>query len=33
MKAVMKVARGVGNIELRDIPEPTPQAGQVKIKV
>lgn len=33
MKAVMKVARGVGNIELRDIPEPDPQAGQVKIKV
>lgn len=33
MKAVMKVARGVGNIELRDIEEPTPQLGQVKIKV
>ncbi|MFQ3566709.1 MAG: zinc-binding dehydrogenase [Aggregatilineales bacterium] len=33
MKAVMKVALGVGNIELRDIPEPEPQAGQVKIKV
>ncbi len=33
MKAVMKVARGVGNIELREIEEPAPQAGQVKIKV
>lgn len=33
MKAVMKVANGVGNVELRDIPEPFPSAGQVKIKV
>lgn len=33
MKAVMKVARGVGNIELRDIDEPDPGNGQVKIKV
>lgn len=33
MKAVMKVARGVGNVELRDIPEPFPGPGQVKIKV
>lgn len=33
MKAVMKVARGVGNVELRDIPEPFPAAGQVKIQV
>lgn len=33
MKAVMKVARGFGNIELRDISEPTPGPGQVKIKV
>lgn len=33
MKAVMKVARGVGHIELRDIPEPAPQAGEVRIKV
>jgi L-iditol 2-dehydrogenase len=33
MKAVMKVARGVGNVELRDLPEPSPGAGQVKIKV
>jgi L-iditol 2-dehydrogenase len=33
MKAVMKVAPGVGNIELRDIEEPSPQPGQVKIRV
>lgn len=33
MQAVMKVARGVGHIELRDIPEPQPAAGQVKIAV
>ncbi len=33
MKAVMKVAPGVGNIELRDIDEPFPEAGQVKIRV
>ncbi len=33
MKAVMKVAAGVGHIEVRDIPEPVPQHGQVKIKV
>lgn len=33
MKAVMKVARGVGHVELRDIPEPEPQPGQVKIAV
>ena len=33
MKAVMKVASGFGNIELRDIDEPSLQAGQVKIKV
>lgn len=33
VKAVMKVARGVGQVELRDIPEPTPSVGQVKIKV
>jgi L-iditol 2-dehydrogenase len=33
MKAVMKVAPGVGNIELREIDEPEVGAGQVKIKV
>lgn len=33
MKAVMKVERGVGHVELRDIPEPSVGTGQVKIKV
>ena len=33
MKAVMKVERGVGHVELRDIPEPEVRPGQVKIKV
>jgi len=33
MKALMKVAAGVGHLELRDIDEPTPAVGQVKIKV
>lgn len=33
MKAVMKIAPGVGNIELRDIAEPDPAPGQVKIRV
>ncbi len=33
MKAVMKVARGVGNIEVRDIPEPAPGRGEVVIEV
>ncbi|HYO89245.1 MAG TPA: zinc-binding dehydrogenase [Candidatus Limnocylindrales bacterium] len=33
MKAVMKVAPGVGHVELRDIPEPQAGPGQVKIKV
>lgn len=33
MKAVMKVAPGVGNIELREIDEPIPASNEVKIKV
>jgi L-iditol 2-dehydrogenase len=33
MKAVMKVARGIGNVELREIAEPEVGAGQVKIRV
>jgi len=33
MKALMKTARGVGNIELKDIPTPTPGKGEVLIKV
>jgi L-iditol 2-dehydrogenase len=33
MKAIMKVAPGVGNVEVRDIPEPAPGVGQVKLRV
>ncbi|GHS87610.1 alcohol dehydrogenase catalytic domain-containing protein [Synergistales bacterium] len=33
MKALMKYATGPGNMEIRDIPEPTPGPGQVKIEV
>lgn len=33
MKAVMKVAPGVGNVALGDVPEPQAQPGQVKIRV
>ncbi len=33
MKAVMKVAQGVGNVEAREIQEPSPAAGQVLIAV
>lgn len=33
MKAVMKVERGVGHVELREIPEPQAGPGQVRIKV
>ena len=33
MKAIMKVARGVGNVEIRDIDEPTPQSNEVIIKI
>ncbi|MFC1783943.1 alcohol dehydrogenase catalytic domain-containing protein, partial [Planctomycetota bacterium] len=33
MKAVVKYAEGKGNMELREVPEPTPAANQVKIKV
>lgn len=33
MKAVMKTARGVGHIEVRDIPEPEPTSNEVKIRV
>lgn len=33
MKAIMKVAPGVGNVEVREIPEPHPGAGQVKIRI
>ena len=33
MKGVVKYARGVGNVELRDVSEPEADAGQVKIEV
>src|SRR6516225_7298256 len=33
MKAVMKVAPGIGNVELCDIAEPQVQPSQVKIRV
>jgi L-iditol 2-dehydrogenase len=33
MKALVKYARGMGNMEIRDVPEPTPGVGEVKIKV
>lgn len=33
MKAIMKVAPGVGNVEVREIPEPQPGPGQVKIRI
>lgn len=33
MKAIMKVARGMGNVEVRDIPEPSPQPNEVVIKI
>lgn len=33
MKALVKYARGEGNMEIRDVPEPFPEANQVKIEV
>ncbi len=33
MKALVKTAKGVGHIEVRDVPEPTPKPGEVKIEV
>jgi len=33
MKALVKTKKGVGHIEVRDVPEPVPGPGQVKIKV
>lgn len=33
MKALVKTKVGVGNVELLDIPEPTPKENEVKIKV
>jgi len=33
MKALVKTQKGVGFIEVKDVPEPQPAAGEVKIKV
>ena len=33
MKALVKYAAGPGNMEIRDIPEPTAGAGEIKIEV
>ncbi|HBG27823.1 MAG: hypothetical protein A2Y10_04240 [Planctomycetes bacterium GWF2_41_51] len=33
MKALVKTQKGIGNIEIRDIPEPIPSSGEVKIKI
>jgi len=33
MKALVKTQKGVGHIEIRDVPEPSPGAGEVKIEV
>ena len=33
MKALVKFAPGAQNVELRDIPEPIPQEGELKVKV
>jgi len=33
MKALVKTAKGVGNVEIKNVPEPIPGPGQVKILV
>jgi L-iditol 2-dehydrogenase len=33
MKALVKYEKGPGNMEIRDIPEPRPEKGQIKIEV
>lgn len=33
MKALVKTKKGVGHVEVRDVPEPSPGPGQVKIKI
>ena len=33
MKALVKTAAGSGNLEVLDLPEPMPQADQLKIEV
>jgi L-iditol 2-dehydrogenase len=33
MKGLVKFARGKGNVEIREVPEPSPKTGQVKVEV
>ena len=33
MKALVKTATGIGNLELRDVPEPVPESDQLKVEV
>lgn len=33
MKAVVKTSAGIGNVEVRDVPEPTPKPDEVKVEV
>ena len=33
MKAVVKYARGIGNVDYREVPEPFPASNEVKIEV
>lgn len=33
MKALVKFARGQGNVEIREVPEPKPGAGQIKVEI
>jgi L-iditol 2-dehydrogenase len=33
LQAIVKVKKGFGNVELRDVPEPYPEEGQVKVEV
>jgi L-iditol 2-dehydrogenase len=33
LQAIVKVKKGFGNVELRDVPEPYPEEGQVKVQV
>ena len=33
MKAVVKTSKGVGNVEVRDVPEPKPKPEEVKVEV
>src|SRR5438132_1112330 len=33
MKAVVKYAPGVGNVEIRDMPDPQPNENQVRIEI